>query len=57
METSEAIFKDLVQKLIAAGEDEQELALWSTMYPSLNETEREALLANLQVELAKLQNR
>lgn len=43
---------DVIEKLIAAHEDAAELRYWESIFDDLSEKEQEAVLSNLEEELA-----
>lgn len=46
---------ELIIKLIALGEDRDELELWSKIFQDLGPSEQSELITNLQIELQQLE--
>lgn len=49
-------FDQLIQKLIALGEDKDELGLWQNLFSTLKDEEKMELIKNLEEELKQLQD-
>lgn len=49
-----ATIDELIDQLIALGEDRDELEFWRSLYPSVSPDEQQALLTNLGKELEEL---
>lgn len=53
---SKEYLEKLITDLCKEGEDKEELSLWLNLYDTLNESERMALINNLEKELKDLKN-
>jgi hypothetical protein len=53
---SKEYLEELIEKLVKAGEDKEELSLWVELYDVLTEEERAKIIANLEKELQDLQS-
>lgn len=51
-----ATINELIDELIALGEDRDELEFWRSLYPNISLGEQQALLTNLGKELEDLKN-
>jgi len=50
----DAQFNQIIQELVAQGEDKEEMGYWSDIFPDLPEEKRQELLRLFQEELEKL---
>lgn len=51
-----ATINELIDQLMALGEDRDELEFWRSLYPNVSSDEQKALLTNLEKELEELKN-
>ena len=49
-----ATIEELIDQLIALGEDRDELEFWRSLYPNISSDEQKALLSNLEKELEEI---
>ena len=49
-----ATIDELIDQLIALGEDRDELEFWRSLYPNVSPDEQQALLSNLEKELEEI---
>jgi hypothetical protein len=56
MEDLQKKLKQLIDRLVALGENGEELRFWGSVFDDLNEEERAKIMTILETELAKLEH-